>query len=317
MQCSHIRPIAAERSGTTLIELLVVMGILAVIVSLTLPAIQAAREAARRIHCENNLKQIGSAIANYESSYGMLPPGGSMGYSFHVMILPFLDRADLYEQFTFEDPQFMNAATQSLRSVQVPTFICPTDPAPTAMPSNGEASTSYAGNSGTGVLNNGFNGFFRHLAPNLDGHGVAMGGPITVADITDGLSNTAAVSEILHADSTPARLRTVWNTPTVPFPDLVNACQRLPAYPLSAGWLGDQYARGTPWIAGDSPLTFYNHVLTPNQPNCFNGTDVPTGIYTASSAHFGGVQVLFGDGHCKFVSDAVARNIWSDFGSRH
>lgn len=316
MQRQSNHPNATLRSGITLIELLVVVGILGMLAGLTLPAVQAAREAARRTQCRNNLKQIGLAIANYESTHEMLPPGGSLGYSFHVMILPFLDQEDLYGRFSFNAPQYRNTATRSLRSVQVSEFLCPTDPASAALPeppaSSGDASTNYAGNSGTGVLNDGFNGFFRHLDP--DG---GMGGPITVADITDGLSYTVAVSEILHADSSAARLRTVWNTPTVPFPNLVNACQRLPRYPKSAGWLGDQYARGTPWTAGDSVQTFYNHVLTPNQPNCFNGTHAPTGIYTASALHSSGVQVLFGDGHCKFINDSVALDVWSDFGSRH
>jgi len=306
------------RNGITLIELVVVIAIFAVLIALLLPAVQLARETARKMHCESNLKQIGIAIASYESTHHMLPPGATQGFSFHVMILPYIGQSNLlYDQIKFDDPIDINTSAKPIRSVVLSLYLCPSDPASATLPappvSSGAASTSYAGNSGSGALNAGFDGLFQHLET-----GPLGGGAVTSADVTDGLSNTAAVAEILHADSSTSRLRTIWNTPSnLSFQTLATTCSQLPSNPSFAGWSGDQYARGTPWIAGDSSETFYNHVLTPNQPSCFNGTDVQTGIFTASSAHSGGVNVLYGDGHVEFATETMSIDVWSELGSRH
>ena len=132
-----------KRRGFTLIELLVVIAIIAVLIALLLPAVQAAREAARRSQCVNNLKQMGLAVHNYESTNGTLPPGvvypspvdnWGWGPSGLLSLLPFLEQTALYNACNFnwspDDP-----CNQTADSTQITTFLCPTDP-------NGTSSTS-------------------------------------------------------------------------------------------------------------------------------------------------------------------------------
>jgi prepilin-type N-terminal cleavage/methylation domain-containing protein len=126
----------SARNGFTLIELLVVIAIIAVLIALLLPAVQSAREAARRIQCTNNLKQIGLAIMSYESSYGVLPPSHTTaspanatgsGDSWTAMILPFIEQGNLANMYTlnigYDQPANLAAIT-----VTVPTFVCPSTP---------------------------------------------------------------------------------------------------------------------------------------------------------------------------------------------
>jgi prepilin-type N-terminal cleavage/methylation domain-containing protein len=118
--------------GFTLIELLVVIAIIAVLIALLLPAVQQARESARKSQCINNLKQMGLALANYESSHTVLPPlvinpTASYNQNWIQMILPYMDQAPLYNQFNFntfwDDPSQWSVTTQS-----IPAFVCPSAP---------------------------------------------------------------------------------------------------------------------------------------------------------------------------------------------
>ena len=119
--------------GFTLVELLVVIAIIGVLVALLLPAVQAAREAARRIKCGNNLKQIGIGLHNYESTYGCLPWGNSYPMvmaspSWSASVLPFVEQQNLYEKFNFS-LQLDHANNAVPVTTAVPTYICPSDPA--------------------------------------------------------------------------------------------------------------------------------------------------------------------------------------------
>ncbi len=138
----------------------------------------------------------------------MFPPGNSGKASLHVSILPFLEQQALYDQYDFR-----NLDDSNVRIVRVPLYLCPSDPASPEWPlgNTNEVATNYAGNSGTGVLKFGFNGMFRHFGPNRP---PSNNGPIRARDVANGLSNTAAISEILHADGTYTRLRVNWFTPT-------------------------------------------------------------------------------------------------------
>ncbi|MBS0265798.1 MAG: DUF1559 domain-containing protein [Planctomycetes bacterium] len=296
-------------------ELVVCIAILGILAALLVPAMQTSREGARKMQCASNLRQIGIAVGAYESTHGMFPPGGSYGASMHVVLLPFLEQAELFQAYNF-----VKRDDKALRNVELPIFLCPSESAPAvssaALP--GQVATSYAGNAGTGVLKYGYNGLFRHISP---AGPPRRDGPIRARDVVDGLSNTAAVSEILYGDGTFARLRTSWNTPAVyrephQLDEFASNCAAIPQFPRDFGWQGDGFGRGRPWTKGDISYTMYNHVLGPGEPSCYNGSDVQTAIVSAGSAHTNGVNLLFGDGHLKFISQSIDLNVWRSFGSR-
>jgi prepilin-type N-terminal cleavage/methylation domain-containing protein len=208
----------------TLVELLVVIAIIGILVALLLPAVQSAREAARRVECQNHLKQIGLAIHNYESAYRSLPWGakGGWGQAWTTDILPFIERADLWEiapQAELGGPTGSNSESlrfQQLAKTAVPTFRCPSQPGPTHQNEStseiiGRAVASYLGSAGGDVTtDNGptagsvglsmdfGNGVFQvqrftPLASFLPPPPVKP--PIIFADVLDGLSNTLMVLE--------------------------------------------------------------------------------------------------------------------------
>lgn len=197
-------------SGFTLIELLVVIAIIAVLTALLLPAVQQAREAARRSACRNNLKQLMLAMHNYESTHGVLPPGylhrpdpagsgaNQMGYAWGLMCLPQLEQANLYASFNFNIPAFLPQQLAP-RETHLPVFLCPSDPysqsrcvirSLSTVPPERYAAGSYAacwGPSSPDV--------------NLDDSPLASLGAFhrnsrtRMRDITDGLSNSIALGE--------------------------------------------------------------------------------------------------------------------------
>src|SRR5262245_19579872 len=125
------------RRGFTLIELLVVIAIIAVLIALLLPAVQAAREAARRAQCVNNLKQMGLAAMNFESTNSTLPPvfgprnsgptPSSARANFHAVIMPFLEQGSIFNCWNFQQDQNNQAANNTARCVQVGAYLCPSE----------------------------------------------------------------------------------------------------------------------------------------------------------------------------------------------
>jgi prepilin-type N-terminal cleavage/methylation domain-containing protein/prepilin-type processing-associated H-X9-DG protein len=216
------------RRGFTLIELLVVIAIIAILIGLLLPAVQKVREAAARSQCQNNLKQLGLASLNYESSHGTLPPGyvQKSGVSALAFLLPYIEQDNLYGQIP---PDLMNlntptgglwyqSAATGPAKVPVKTFLCPSDNATTppsagilisytengrqsyrtvASPSAGFAPTNYAANSGALGATNDFYG--TYVGP----YTVNSRTPLTT--ISDGTSNTFGFGEILGGAETGTR----------------------------------------------------------------------------------------------------------------
>ena len=132
---ASVRQSRQPSPGFTLVELLVVITIIGILIALLLPAVQAAREAARRSQCTNHLKQVGTALHNYEQSFRELPFGSSypvmnQGATWAMFILPLLEQENLYRQFNFKLPLY-NAYYQQIIRTPVPTYICPSDPAST------------------------------------------------------------------------------------------------------------------------------------------------------------------------------------------
>lgn len=299
----------SHNGAFTLVELLLVIAICAILMGLFLPAVQTARESARRLHCTNNLKQISIAIYEYDGAYGNLPPGTSSGgFGFHVSILPFMEQQNGAYQFDF--PQTYEGAKNIQVARRIPAlYLCPSDP---YFSGPGPRGTNYAGNIGTGVQAHGFNGTFRHLLP----FGKYDCGPLRFADITDGLSNTSLVSEMLVGNGSPQRVRVTWNTAMVfnaafELEDFLRYCNS------TEHALGDKWMKGTPWIGEQPGFTLYNHVPAPNETSCMNGGSVQTGIYAASSQHTSGVNVVYADGRVAFRSQSINPDVWRATGSRN
>ena len=318
-------------SAFTLIELLVVIAIIGVLVAILLPAVQAAREAARRIQCTNNLKQIGLALHNYVSArttfpVGFLVPSGPIPaetstsqyrWSALAQMMPYLEQPALYDALNFSFPlahrpsgspslfwpYYVQNAT--VMGTRVTMFLCPSDGS--AAPAADSGPTNYAFCSGDGS-----NGGDALRAP-----GMFTMEPHSPADVIDGLSQTVAASEgplgIAGPYSQPSPL-------PVPSP-LIRAFARMAAGPLTDsgcasapdGWLMN---KGSSWWDGNYLNTLYNHYLTPNslRPDC-SAYHNP-GWKAARSFHPGGVNALFGDGSVKFIKDGVSPPVWKAMGTR-
>ena len=216
---------SAPRGGFTLIELLVVIAIIGILIALLLPAVQAAREAARRMSCTNNLKQIALATHNYHDSAGAFPPGTlaktfatapkSRATALMVFILNQMEQSNLKNQLDANDPN--NDMINGLAGKVLPVIICPSDVIPENPVSQGTPAylygiTSYGGNGGTGGTYYRFYGYCKTPFPaqSTDGMFFETGpnsapsagqSPVRMADVTDGTSNTLFFGERNHVDN--------------------------------------------------------------------------------------------------------------------
>jgi len=302
----------AVPTGVTLLELLVTFSFIAILIGLLLVAVQGARETARRQQCQSHLRQIGVAVAQYEGTFTVYPPGASRVGNYLLSILPFVEQQAVYD--TVMRARQRGLASDRIDAPAIALYLCPSDPAP-PVPNEQLPGANYAGCSGTWLESDGWNGIFGYWVP-VSRDPV---GPISAGDVLDGLSHTIAVSEIARADNTYDRLRVNWVTPRLYFDIDVfaTACGSIPPKPNQYGWRGDPWSRGTPWFQGGMETTLYNHVLTPNGPSCHNGGGVPEGASTAASFHGGGVNVVFADGHTVFMAESTDRSTWRDYASRN
>jgi prepilin-type N-terminal cleavage/methylation domain-containing protein/prepilin-type processing-associated H-X9-DG protein len=315
------------RSAFTLIELLVVIAIIAVLIALLLPAVQSAREAARRAQCVNNLKQIGLAMANYESSLSCLPM--SMGldspgfgypepasYSGLSMLLPFMEQTVVFSSLNYSIVR-LDPGNNTAMATAVSSFLCPSDPQQQMLPV-GQAGENYRPNSGNTIdYVWGWSdpwGFNTSLPP-FNGP-CYPGSKTRMAEITDGTSNTAGWSEMGLGDMSNAiateKTDQFWTQtyPSLPN-DAISQCQSFLVSNLSYQGLSTS---GVPWIEG-STSAMYNHVNVPDKRSCI----FPPGriMNTANSYHPGGVNVAFCDGSVRFIKDSVALATWRALGSRN
>ena len=181
------------RRAFTLIELLVVIAIIAVLIALLLPAVQQAREAARRTQCRNNLHQLGLALHNYHDTHQCFPPGnvqatagGAPRHSWFTMILPFVDEASIYNAYNF-DIHCEGAENTTVGRSLIIQFCCPSDPAPGVTATRRQS--TYVGNMGSGQNS-------RTNPPPAAGQGLFwMNSRVRVRDIRDGTSQTFAGGE--------------------------------------------------------------------------------------------------------------------------
>lgn len=301
-----------RRSAFTLVELLVVIAIIGILVSLLLPAVQKVREAANRMSCTNNLKQIGLAAHNYHDSMGYLPAGelSSGNYSAISKLLPYFEQDNLYNEIDFNQTDTASAnAPAYMASIQM--LRCPSDVSTSPLPSRGGA-INYMANKGSGIVWAGNTGPNASMpAPN----GVFYQDSKTkFADITDGLSDTAFFSERLLGDGSNAIVSPIEDvflglgSPTTPD----DACAECNAIDIND--LNNQFPffMGAPWIDGQH---CYLHTSLPNTRSC-GFLFVLRAVMPPSSRHPGGVNVLFGDGGVRFIPNSIDLAIWRGLGTR-
>jgi prepilin-type processing-associated H-X9-DG protein len=292
-----------------LIELLVVIAIIAVLVALLLPAVQAAREAARRVQCVNNLMQIGIAVKNYENAFETLPSGvvnltgpivdAPVGYHFNwiTQLLPYLEAKPVYNRLDFKtglyQPQNLTA-----RAVLLNVLICPSSVAPFRMaPTGGGASTG-----SEPVLTN-YAGCYSDVETPIDFKNTGvfyLNSRVRNEDIEDGASNTIFVGEKLPDDKelgwASGTRSTLRNTGT---PININLTARGRRNPAVAN------------NADDAPT------IAPGQAAGKAPGDVPPPVVGGfSSRHAGGTNFGFGDGSVRFVKNTVSPRILLLLGNR-
>ena len=323
-----------SRAAFTLIELLVVIAIIAVLVGLLLPAVQKVREAAARMKCQNNLKQLGLAFMNHESGLGYFPPGYEQKggqdpalaaapfrfrWSAIARLTPYLEQTAIYNACELENSLYQNDGSvtnskgnQLAVKQLVPILLCPSDEGRATDPNFGPGNYNVCVGSGR-------NGAARTVNPAVavpapDG-AFYNGSRTRIAEITDGTSNTALAAESVVGPNTGVLTTAPADPKTRP---LVYAWLQKAA-PMSAAECGSapQYKtdRNTRWADGDAYETLYDHGLTPNSKtvDCISTF---ANWKAARSRHAGGVNLLRFDGGVRFVADGVDPVIWGNLGSR-
>jgi prepilin-type N-terminal cleavage/methylation domain-containing protein len=321
-----IRPSLLVRHGFTLVELLVVIAIIGVLVTLLLPAVQSAREAARRMQCSNNLKQIGLALHNYHDVNGKFPylRGGRFesrcgDYHGIVGLMPFLEQSQKFQEI-FNDPTYRHPWNNTYAPLigRIKSIICPSSNLYVNRNSSNLPFRSYHFSVGPTVANyNGpTEGLFGFQSPGAVTPPCLAGptGHKAIKDVLDGTSNTIAVSE--KAAGAAVTTRTIFGYAVYPFSAaslaanpatcLATASNRvyLPNFNVGVWMSADLWAFGHPhWGA-------FTTILPPNSPSCYDGTEGNNpsrgnGIFSPSSLHPGGVMGCMADGSVRFITDTI------------
>jgi prepilin-type N-terminal cleavage/methylation domain-containing protein len=332
------------RLGFTLVELLVVIAIIGILVGLLLPAVQAAREAARRMQCSNNIKQIGLAILNYESTYKKLPsimsgtgaihpitiqgPGQRFCMSMHWALLPYIEQQPLYDRFNqvnwnpWDHPSTANPE-RIVNETQVAHATCPSSVG-TLDYNFGQSRTngvcSYAFGVGdcyaAGQIVNG--GTQERNDPVLAGQKgiIITRGPFgrhwpNIGSVTDGTSNTIAIAEFNRPQGARdiAAVSSVAGNPLTAVPLDCRALAVGKRYIVDVNNFNDSQ-RGYRIWNGQPFFTGVTTILPPNSPSCFvfTGSGNPhfqSGIYSAGSNHTGGCNTGNLDGSVRFISQGI------------
>ena len=314
--------------GFTLVELLVVITIIGILIALLLPAVQSAREAARRIQCSNHLKQLGLAVHNYTTAHGALPIGmvaspilscgsqpGAPGHTALTMLLPYHEQATVQDKYHFEVPN-SSSINKEATGAQISVYQCPSDNAAgrtavSAQMQNAMSRSNYVVSFGSSTMLIESAGINLIRSASRSGVNLENDGPFRIdgsrkwRDFTDGTSNAVIAAELLAGrDDAKSSGDKEWDV------------------------------RGM-WAWHMMGASCYTHLYGPNSEmgdaifaagsmNCVAAEDMPCdnsqgGNWdafhaAARSRHPGGVNALFGDGHVTFISDTIELDTWHFLG---
>src|SRR5262245_18160390 len=291
---------SGSRRGFTLVELLVVIAIIGVLVALLLPAVQAAREAARRSQCLSQLKQLGVAMHNYESPHTRLPVGayGCCWGTWQVSILPYIEQGPLFDLYHMEhkygvpvdDARYSHAANFPVTTKRLKVLTCPSDTNPQRVQNNGITYHNYVVNFGNTIYDQSdFNNvkflgapFFEETSVNDHRPGVRF------AEITDGLSNTLMLAETIQGQPGDLRGFSWWRGGAV-FQGYQGPNSAIPDCLYSGGQCDPTKALNPPCI-----------VATATTPT----------MIASRSRHTGGAHACQRAGTSRFISNNIAIGVW-------
>ncbi len=329
-----------SKRGFTLVELLVVIAIIGIMVGLLLPAVQAAREVARRMQCQNNLRQWSLGCHNYHAAYNTFPIGridpayGGYRWSMQASVLPYIEQDVVYKLIDYTRPLDIN--DPEVFTAKFNLCYCPSDfdnMTNRSDPQNdvGKGRTNYRGNGGndTGWL---LSGSVINIAasPERNNGIFVTNRKVRIADITDGTSQTAMLSEARLGDGDQNKISIPGDYFEIPYgtvdpavPDrllLYQSCKDLVPTATTRQW---SYA-GRYWYIGNYAVSRYNHIMPPNTKSCICSGPGAMNVRmnykgaatTASSRHTGGLNLATADGSVKFLSDSTDINVWWAIGSR-
>lgn len=317
-------PKQPKRAAFTLIELLVVIAIIAILVALLLPAVQQAREAARRSSCKNNLKQLGIALHNYHDTYFTFPPASTLnqaqltagtaedGWSPQARILPFVEQANLQDLIDFSRG-YKDQGNWQVSGSKIPVLLCPSEVNDRQRVSGTELyyPLSYGYNGGTWLV----------FDPNTMAGGDGLFFPnssMKFRDVTDGSSNVLLFSEVKGYTS---YRRNAATTTTTPMPGTTIVLDGLP----DDGQSPPRTSGHTEWVDGRVHQSGFTTTFTPNtihddynsQQEGKSATNLTYAAITSRSFHRGTVNCCLVDGSVRSVSENIDLGTWQRLGSRN
>lgn len=321
-----------SQTAFTLVELLTVTAIVGVLMALLLPAVQSAREAARRTKCTNRLRQLTLACHEYHAAHGQFPPGAALEvgrpavmWSAHSRLLPYLEETARHIVIDFTQYPRSNHNAQAVRT-DVILFLCPSDPGDRMKEHGywaeyGRSNYKASGGSDTGRWLNGFQGPEKN-----NGIFVAQQ-RVGIADVTDGTSHTALFSEAVLGDGDDRLVESPGDWFRIGSGDLSPDEVRGQCTALNIGRMVGaslQFSsQGSTWGYGTYDDTRYNHIAPPNGRSCaiFSSSMIASVNFhgaatTASSRHPGGVNLASADGGVRFVNESIELTVWRAMGTR-